>query len=93
VGAAPGGRLHLLAVLAVFLQVRSPHKFVGWGLMVLYIIGTLIFANSWGLEHNLYNYGGVADVPTSDFNGLGRFWIGAWWFRLYWSAFAVGWWC
>ena len=85
--------LILLAVLAVFLQVVSPHKFVGWGLMVLYIVAGMTFANL-GLEHGLYNYGGGGLVgpitPTSDINRLGKFWIGAWWFRFYWSAFAVG---
>ncbi|MFT4251504.1 MAG: M1 family aminopeptidase [Caulobacter sp.] len=78
----------LLAVLSVFLQVLSPHKFVGWGLMVIYIVATLTFSNL-GFQHNLYNYGGVPDVPFSDMNGLGRFWIGAWWFRAYWSACGV----
>ena len=78
----------LMAVLAVFLQVLSPHKFVGWGLMVLYIIGTIV-ASSWGLEHSLTLYPEASPSPISDFNGQSRFWIGAWWFRLYWSAFAV----
>jgi len=78
----------LLAVLAVFLQVLSPHKFVGWGLMVLYIIGTIV-ASSYGLEHNLYLYPEASPVPVSDFNGQSRFWVGAWWFRLYWAAFAT----
>lgn len=78
----------LVAVLAVFLQTLSPHKFVGWGLMVIYLITTITFVNL-GFEHNLYNYGGSPNVPLSDMNGQGRFWIGAWWFRIYWSAFAV----
>jgi NAD(P)-dependent dehydrogenase (short-subunit alcohol dehydrogenase family) len=79
----------LLAVLAVFIQAIAGHKFLGWGLMVIYIVTTLTFVNL-GFEHNLYNYGGVPEVPTSDMNRLGKFWVGAWWFRLYWSAFAVG---
>ncbi|HEX5777134.1 MAG TPA: aminopeptidase, partial [Caulobacteraceae bacterium] len=78
----------LLAVLAVFFQVLSPHKFIGWGLMVIYLIATITLGNL-GYEHNLYNYGGVPQVPLSDMNGQGKFWIGAWWFRLYWSAFAA----
>lgn len=78
----------LIAVLAVFVQVLSPHKFVGWGLMVLYLIGTIV-ASAFGLEHNLYLYPYSPATPVSDFNGLSRFWIGAWWFRLYWSAFAL----
>jgi len=78
----------LIAVLAVFLQTLSPHKFVGWGLMVIYLITTITF-NNLGFQHNLYNYGGAPGVPLSDMNGMGKFWIGAWWFRLYWTAFAV----
>ncbi|MBO9710342.1 MAG: aminopeptidase [Caulobacter sp.] len=78
----------LLAVLAVFLQVLSPHKFVGWGLMVLFLISTIV-AGGLGAEHNLYLYDGAPNVPQSDLNGLGRFWKGAWWFRFYWAAFAT----
>ncbi|PHY19108.1 M1 family aminopeptidase [Caulobacter sp. BP25] len=78
----------LLAVLAVFIQVLSPHKFVGWGLMVVYIIAQIVAAN-FGLDHMLYSYPSGPSAPRSDMNGLGQFWIGAWWARLYWSAFAV----
>jgi len=78
----------LLAVLAVFLQVLSPHKFVGWGLMVIYMVASITLGNL-GFEHNLYNYGGVPGVPLSDMNSQGKFWIGASWFRFYWTAFAV----
>ena len=78
----------LLAVLAVFLQTISPHKFIGWGLMVLYIITTITFT-SLGFEHKLYNYGSTGETPFSDINNLGKFWIGPWWLRLYWTAFAV----
>ena len=78
----------LLAVLAVFVQALSPNKYAGWGIMVVYIIARTTLRNL-GLGDNLYNYGGHPGVPASDMNGLGRFWIGAWWFRLYWSAFAL----
>lgn len=78
----------LLAVLAVFVQALSPHKFVGWGLMVLWTISRITFANL-GFGDGLYNYRQVPIVPLSDMNDMGSFWQGAWWFRLYWSAFAV----
>jgi ABC-2 type transport system permease protein len=78
----------LLAVLAVFVQALSPNKYVGWGIMVLYVVSQIIFG-SLGLEHNLYNYGGTPDTPLSDLNGAGVYWKGAWLFRLYWAAFAV----
>ena len=44
-----------IAALAVFVQSIVPHKFWGWGLMVLYGLSTLVFG-ALGLEHNLYNY-------------------------------------
>ncbi len=78
----------LVAVLAVFLQAISPHKFIGWGLMVVYMVTTITFTNL-GFESKLYNYGSTTDTPFSDMNGLGKFWIGAWWLRAYWTAFAV----
>jgi ABC-2 type transport system permease protein len=78
----------LVAVLAVFLQSISPHKFVGWGLMVIYLISTITFVQL-GFDHNLYNYGGSTPVPLSDMNGQGDYAGFAAWFRAYWSAFAV----
>ncbi len=78
----------LTAVLAVFLQTISPHKFVGWGLMLVFLVSRTVF-RSLGWGDVLFNYGASIGVPTSDMNGLGRFWIGAWWVRLYWSAFAL----
>ncbi|HLK23371.1 MAG TPA: M1 family aminopeptidase [Caulobacteraceae bacterium] len=78
----------LIAVLAVFVQVLSPHKFVGWAVMIAYVIVSTAMV-ALGLEHNLYNYGSGPAVPLSDLNGQGHYWIGAYWFRLYWGAFAV----
>ena len=80
--------LTILSALAIFGQVIAPNKFAGWGVMVIYIIATFALPAN-GLEHNLYIFGGVTPDPLSDMNGQGRFWIGAWWFRLYWGAFAL----
>ena len=80
--------LFLISALAVFIQVLAPHKVIGWGATVLYIVATLVLPGL-GLEHHLYIYGTAPAVPLSDINGEGRFWIGPAWFRLYWSAFAV----
>lgn len=79
--------LHL-AVLAVFIQALVPHKFVGWGVMVLYLISRIVASNL-GFDHPIYNYGAGVGVPLSDMNGMGRFWVGRAWFDAYWSAFAV----
>ena len=72
----------------MFVQVIAPNKFVGWGVMMVYIIAVFALPAN-GLEHNLYIFGGVNPVPLSDMNGQGKFWIGAWWFRAYWGAFAL----
>jgi ABC-2 type transport system permease protein len=80
--------LILLAALAIFFQAITPSKFAGWGLMVLYIIAVFAIPGM-GIEHNLILFGDTNPVPLSDMNGLGKFWIGAWWFRLYWGAIAL----
>jgi aminopeptidase N len=77
----------LLAVLAIFVQALVPHKFIGWAVMLVYLVATITL-NVIGFEHNLYNYADTSRVPTSDMNGLGRFWIGRAWFQVYWLAFA-----
>lgn len=80
----------LIAILAVFFQAISPHKFVGWGLMVLYLIAS-ISLNQLGFEHVLYNYGAVPEgrLPLSDMNGQGDYARFAGWVRAYWTAFAI----
>jgi ABC-2 type transport system permease protein len=75
----------LLAALAVFVQALSPHKAVGWGVMVLFVMARLEHV----VDHNLLQYGGAPDTPLSDINGVGSFWKGAWVFRAYWGVFAV----
>jgi aminopeptidase N len=77
-----------LAVLSVFVQVVVPHKFVGWAVMLVYVVASIALGSA-GYEHNLYNYAGASVAPLSDMNGLGRFWIGQAWFQFYWFAFAL----
>ena len=77
-----------LAALSVFVQVLVPQKFVGWAVMLLYIVATVVIYNA-GFENYLYNYAEWPDAPTSDMNGLGRFWIHAAWLEVYWSAVAL----
>lgn len=77
-----------LAALSVFVQALVPHKFMGWAVMLIYLVASITLTTI-GFEHNLYNYGGSPDAPLSDMNGLGRFWIGRAWFQVYWLAFAL----
>jgi len=77
-----------LAVLSVFFQTISANKFIGWGLVVVYLISTLTLSNL-GFQHNLYQFGGSPGVPLSAFNGMGHFWIARSWFDLYWGFFCI----
>jgi aminopeptidase N len=76
----------LLAALAIFVQALSPHKIVGWAVMVGFVIWQLLNKL---VDHNLLNYGTSPGMPFSDMNGAGTFWQGAWTVRMYWGAFAV----
>ena len=78
----------LVAVLAVFFQAVSPHKFIGWGLMVLYLIATITLGQM-GFEHQLYNKPIMFIFPLSDMNGQGDYAGFAAWVRAYWTAFSV----
>lgn len=78
----------LIAILSIFVQTLVPHKAIGWAVMLLYIVAQVSLYSA-GFEHNLYHYGGWPQVPLSDMNGMGRFWVGRAWFQVYWLAFGL----
>ncbi|MEE9433438.1 MAG: M1 family aminopeptidase [Sphingorhabdus sp.] len=78
----------LIAILAVFFQVISPNKYIGWGLYLVWII-VGIFLGNLGYTNMLYLYGAGPGEPLSDMNGLGSFWVGGMWARFYWACFAA----
>lgn len=78
----------LIAILAIFVQTLVPHKAIGWAVMLLYIVAQVSLYSA-GFEHNLYHYGGWPQVPLSDMNGMGRFWVERAWFQVYWLAFGL----
>ena len=77
-----------LAVLALFIQVLVPHKFVGWLVMLVVIVAQVVLGRL-GYEHNLYQYAAGPDGPLSEMNGQGHFAADRMWFRAYWTAAAV----
>lgn len=78
----------LIGMLALFLQVISNNKFIGYALMLVYLVirSTMGFLD---LDDLLYRVFGAPPLPYSDMNGYGHFVIGWSWLRLYWGAFAV----
>lgn len=78
----------LLAVLAVFVQALSPNKYVGWGIMVIYLVGTITLSNI-GYDHPMLLYGSTGPYPLSDINGDNAGGALGWWLRLYWGGIAL----
>ena len=78
----------LIAVLAVITQVISPNKYVGWGIIFIWFVGS-IFLTNMGYSNPLYSYDGAPFVPLSDFNGAGSFWWGETVMQFYWLCCAV----
>ncbi len=78
----------LIAILAVFVQVLSPNKYVGWGILFVWFVGN-IFLSNMGYSDPLYTYAREPNVPFSDFVGAGSFWKGAAVLQFYWLCFAI----
>ena len=78
----------LIGILAIVVQALSPNKFVGWAVMVVYLVFTMV-AGAMGWDHHLYMYASSPAMPLSDMNGLGDMWFGWLSFKLYWTTFAV----
>lgn len=80
--------LIMTAVLAFFLQVLSPNKYVGMMLFVLYIISTIVLS-SFGFAHNMFQFAGAPRVFYSDINSYGHFLTAQHWYMLYWSGVTI----
>ncbi len=78
----------LIAILAVFFQVLSPNKYVGWGILLVWFVSG-IFLSNMGYANPLYTYERSPNVPLSDFVGAGSFWKGAELFQFYWLCCAI----
>ena len=76
------------AVLAFFLQVVSPNKFVGMMLFVLFIISSLVLS-SFGFSHNMFQFSAAPSVLYSDLNKYGYFLTSHHWYMLYWLGFSM----
>jgi len=78
----------LTVVLAFFLQVLSPNKFVGMGLFVGYFMLSLVLSN-WGLGHSLLNFANSPTIGFSDLNQYGPSLKNHSWYMLYWGAISL----
>ncbi len=88
-GLRVGLPLLLVAVLALFTQVLTNNKYLGFLLMVLYYV-SLPVLNALDLNHRLYQYAQTPPAPYSDMNGFGHFVEPLAWFLTYWGFAALG---
>jgi ABC-type transport system involved in multi-copper enzyme maturation permease subunit len=79
----------LLAVLAVFIQVLSNNKFLGYLLTIVWLVASTIGFGLLHWDHHLYNYGTAPETPYSDLNGFGHFLPARLWFDAYWGWLAA----
>jgi ABC-2 type transport system permease protein len=78
----------LMGVLALFLQVISNQKFLGYLLLIVGLLAQITLATM-GYEHNLYIFGGSPELRYSDMDGFGprlEPWV---WFNIYWGLFSA----
>ncbi|MEO0869713.1 MAG: hypothetical protein AAFY17_15010 [Cyanobacteria bacterium J06642_11] len=81
-----GPYYYLTAILALFTQVITRHKYAGMGLTVLISL-IHIPLDALGLYHNLYRWASTNDIEYSLMNGYGHLFTGHLWYSLYWGIF------
>ena len=82
----------LLGALALFFQVIANNKFLGYLLIVLFLVSRIALKQL-DFDHHLYDFGSAPETPYSDMNGYGHFLAGHLWFQAYWACLAVTCWC
>ena len=76
----------MLAILAFFIQVISPNKYVGIMIFVAYLLLQIVI-NQLGVEHKMWDMGGSPAFQYSDLNGYAHYVGTQAWYMLYWGAF------
>ncbi|MEM9087523.1 MAG: peptidase [Cyanobacteria bacterium P01_F01_bin.53] len=79
-----GPYFYLTAILALFTQVITRHKYAGMGLLMLISLSHIPL-DSLGLYHNLYRWAATNDIEYSPINGYGHLFTGHLWYSLYWG--------
>lgn len=79
-----GPYFYLTAVLALFTQVVTRHKYAGMALVVAISLSPIPL-DALGLYHNLYRWAATNDIEYSPMNGYGHLFTGHLWYSLYWS--------
>ena len=79
----------MLAVLAFFIHVVSPNKYIGYFAFIAFVIANAFVWRPLHIATNMVQFAGTPDMVYSDFYGYQPFIAGFLWFTLYWSLFCV----
>ena len=85
-----GPYFYLTAMMALFTQVITRHKYAGMALAVLIAL-TPIPLDALGLFHNLYRFAQTNDIDYSLMNGYGHLFTGHLWYTVYWALAGAVW--
>lgn len=83
-----GPYFFFLAVLGLFMQALTRHRYGGMGATVAVAL-SVIPLDAFGFFHNLYRFGATNDIGYSPMNGFGGLFAGHMWYVAYWSAVCV----
>jgi ABC-type transport system involved in multi-copper enzyme maturation permease subunit len=78
-----------LAILAFFVHVISPNKYVGYFAYVGFVIANLFVWRPLHIATNMVQFGSLPNMTYSDFFGYQPWMKSWWWFAGYWSLFCV----
>jgi hypothetical protein len=79
---------YFMAMLAIFAQVVTRHKYAGMGLTIAIALSKIPL-DALGLYHNLYRFFQTNDIEYSLMNGYGNLLTGHLWYVLYWGIFGA----
>ncbi|MBV8708699.1 MAG: hypothetical protein JO028_16020, partial [Acidobacteriaceae bacterium] len=80
-------RFLFFTVLAFFIHVISPNKYVGYFLYIVFALLNLFVWDPLHVATHLVQFGIRPGMIYSDFFGYGPYWQPWWWFTAYWAAF------
>jgi ABC-type transport system involved in multi-copper enzyme maturation permease subunit len=75
------------SVLAYFVHVISPNKYVGYFAFIAFALANLFAWRPLNVATRLVQFGSQPDTTYSDFFGFAPYWTSWTWFTIYWLAF------
>ena len=84
-----GSLFLMFAILAFFIHVISPNKYIGYFVFVTYLIASSLVWPALNVATNMVDYASRPTITYSDFFGRAPFWTAWGSFTAYWMTFAA----